>query len=346
MRGLVFEGAGRIVLRDDLPDPVVEDPDDAVVAVEAAGLCGSDLHPYRGHEPARPGVVPGHEVVGIVTAVGDAVRRVRVGDRVVVPFSLSCGICGACRRGLTSRCERSRLLGWGDPDPDGPVLHGGQAEQVRVPLADGSLVAIGDELGAATALLLSDNLPTGWYAARRADVAPGDAVAVVGLGAVGLCAVTAALAQGADRVVAIDPAATRRDAAVALGAEARTPDAVEGLVVDAAIEAAGPPAAQRLAADLVRPGGTVSVIAVQTAPAFAIPPVQAYDRNLTIRAGRAPVRAILDELVPLVAAGDVRVPVAEVVTHPGRPLSEGPELYRGAAAADPGLVKATFDPSR
>ncbi len=345
MRGLTLDGVGEVTYRDDLPDPEVVDPTDVVVRVRRAGLCGSDLHPYLGREATRWGVVPGHEVVGEVVEVGDAVATVAAGDRVIVPFSLSCGVCDACRRGLTARCDHSRLLGWGPPDgPDEATLHGGQAELVRVPLADGSLVAVPDGVDEDAAVLLCDNLPTGWYAAERADIGPGTEVAVVGLGAVGLCAVTAALALGAARVVATDPVADRRARAGTLGAEPATADDLAGARVDAVIEAAGPPAAQRLAAGLVRPGGTLSIVAVQTADRFGFTPVDAYDANLTVRAGRAPVRAVLDRLLPRLAAGEVAIPTDVVVTHPDVTLADGPAAYRRFADREPGLVKVVFRP--
>lgn len=130
MRGLVLAGVGEIEFHDDLPDPTVEDPGDAVVAVHRAGLCGSDLHPWAGREPFLPGVVPGHEAVGEVVAAGAGVEQVSVGDRVVVPFTTSCGACWACDRGLSARCARARLFGWGAPDGT-TLLHGTQAEAVR-----------------------------------------------------------------------------------------------------------------------------------------------------------------------------------------------------------------------
>jgi alcohol dehydrogenase len=344
MEALVFEGPGAIGHRSDLPDPTAAGPGDAVVAVAMAGLCGSDLHPYLGREPARAGVVPGHEVVGEVVAVGADVHRVAPGDRVVVPFSLSCGRCRPCRTGLTSRCDGARLLGWGDPDPSGTVLDGGQASLVRIPMADGSLVPLDDRIDDRTALLLADAMPTGWYAALRGGVGPGSRVAVIGLGAVGLCAVAACLSMGADEVLAIDPVASRRAAAAGLGATTAWPAPVAAGVVDVAIDAAGPAAAQRTAARLVRPGGAVSLIAVQTEAAFGIGPVTAYDRNLTITAGRAPVRSLLDDLMPMVLDGRLAPPVDAVLTHPCVPLSDGPAAYRRFADHEEGLVKLAFTP--
>lgn len=347
MRGLVLAGTRRIELRDDLPEPVVADPGDAVVEVEAAGLCGSDLHPWAGREPAATGVVQGHEAVGRVVEVGPDVTTVAAGDRVVVPFTTSCGTCGPCTDGLSSRCTSSRLFGWGAPgQPAAAALHGGQAERLRIPHADGTLLVVPDDLDPATALLLCDNAPTGWYVARRAEVRPGTRVAVVGCGAVGLCAVAAALDLGAVEVVAIEPEAARRAAAVEVGATtAVAPDEAEDLgTFDAVIEAAGPIDAQALAARLAGIGATIAIAAVQTADRFGVDPVLAYDRNLTVRAGRAPVRSILDELFPRVLDGSVLLPTDAVMTERGVDLVDGPRAYARFAAREDGLVKLAFAP--
>jgi len=347
MHGLIFEHAGSISYRTDLPEPRVEDPGDAIVAVSHSGLCGSDLHPYAGREPARPGVIPGHEAVGEVVAIGPRVATVAVGTRVLVPFTTSCGECPPCRRGLTARCERGRLFGWGDPDDAGsPALQGAQAQYVRVPLADGTLVPIPADLDADTALLLTDNLPTAWEAVRRADPIPDQPLIVVGLGSVGLCAVIAAHAVGASPVIGIDPVAERRARATRLGASV-VADPADADRIDAApavVEAAGTSPAQRTAADLVRPGGTLSIISVQTETSFALSPIEAYDRNLTVRAGRASVRHTLDALLPRVLHDAVSVPAAQIITHRNLPLSAGPDLFERFAARADGLIKASFAP--
>jgi alcohol dehydrogenase len=375
VRGLVLEAVGAVALRHDLPDPVIEAPSDAVVAVHAAGLCGSDLHPYLGREPARLGVVAGHEAVGEVVAVGHDITEVAVGDRVLVPFTTCCGACSTCRRGLTARCLRGQLFGWGDPDrPKAPALHGGQAELLRVPHADATLVPVPDGVDDATAVLLTDNLPTGWEAVARAAPRAGEPLLVVGLGSVGLCAVVAASHAGATPIVAVDPVADRRARAARLGAVAAAPEDAVALVHEAlatggpvtsrttdrpvtprttdrapapllaAVDAAGTLPAQRLAFELLAPGGTLSVIAVPTDQRFAFTPPEAYDRNVTVRAGRASVRATLERLLPRVTSGEVRVPTQVVVTHLDVPLDEGPELYRRFAAREDGLVKAVFRP--
>lgn len=339
MHGLIFEGRHKIRLAD-LADPQVEQPTDAIVDVVLAGLCGSDLHPYEGREACATGIVPGHEAVGIVRAVGDAVSAVFPGDRVIVPFTVSCGTCDRCRGGLSSRCRHSRLFGWGDPSGDPPPLHGAQADRLRVPLADGTLVPVPDQVDDATALLLSDNFPTAWHAVARTDH-QGAPLAIIGLGAVGLCAVAAGRAQGVERIVGIDPVQERRRIAADLGATVLAPDQVED-TFPAVVEAAGPPSAQDLAARIAGIGATVSIIAVQTEPHFAIGPVTAYEKNLTIRAGRAPVRSILDDILADVANRDIEVPTDVVISHPDRPLGDGPELYH--AFADRTIRKATFRP--
>lgn len=349
MRGLVLDAPGAVVLRDDLPEPRIDAPTDAVVAVHAAGLCGSDLHPYAGREAARPGVVQGHELVGEVVATGDDVHNVAVGGRVLAAFTTSCGTCGPCRRGLTARCVHGQLFGWGPPEAaTGPALHGAQAQRVRIPLADSTLMAVAPSFDDATAVLLSDNLPTAWEAVQRTDVRRGEPLVVVGLGSVGLCAVVAARAMGADPVIGIDPVEDRRDRATSLGADALPPEAARSLLgadtVAATVDAAGSDTGQRLAFDLLRPGGTCSVIAVQTSAQFAFSPVEVYDRNVTVRFGRASVRATLDDLVPRLATGEVTAPTAVCVTHADVPLRDGPAMYRRFAAREPGLVKATFCP--
>jgi alcohol dehydrogenase len=351
MRGLVLADVGRITWHDDLPDAVVEAPTDAVVAVRRAGLCGSDLHPWAGRERVRLGVVPGHEAVGEVVAVGSAVTAVEPGARVLVPFTTSCGACRRCRRGLTARCARGQLFGFGPADASGPVLHGAQAALLRVPLADTTLVPVPADVDDVRAVLLADNVPTAWEAAERAGVQPGATVAVVGLGAVGLAAVAAARRQGAAAVVAVDPVADRRDRAAALGATAVHPDDAAAAVAahsedDGAagvVEAAGTEAAQAGAFALLRPGATLSVIAMHTGGRFAFTPVAAYDVNVTVRTGRASVRATLGRALPHLRG--VADEVAEVVaTHPVVPLRDGAATYARFAAREAGFVKAMFVP--
>ncbi|HEX6200953.1 MAG TPA: alcohol dehydrogenase catalytic domain-containing protein, partial [Thermoanaerobaculia bacterium] len=331
MRAVTFHGSGDVRV-ERVPDPGIEAPGDAIVRVEVAGLCGSDLHPYRGREVGLdPGTVMGHEVVGEVVETGAEVTRFRPGDRVVAPFTTSCGACFYCRTGLSSRCERGELLGWVE---GGRGLHGTQAEGVRVPLADTTLVALRPEDPAETAVLAGDVAATGLFAALSGGVSPGQVVAVVGAGPVGLAAVAAARELGAALVFALDGVPERRALAEAFGAEALDPSAGEaverlrqatgGRGADAVLEAVGTPEATRVAFDLARPGAVLASVGVHTEHHLGVPPGELYDKNLTYRAGRCPARSLLPRALALVRSG--RYPFERIVSH-RMPLAEGPRAY-------------------
>lgn len=330
MKALVFESVGRIG-HAMVPDPEIQEPGDVIVRVEAAAVCGSDLHVYRGLEAGLDaGTVMGHEFAGEVVEVGAGVVRFRPGDRVVSPFTTSCGDCFYCRAGLTARCVRGQLFGWVEK---GRGLHGAQAELVRVPLADTTLVLIPEGTPAETALFAGDILATGWFGAESAGAGPGRSVAVVGCGPVGLMAVLAARELGAERVFALDALPERLALAELWGAEpidvrgdaaAAIREATGGRGTDAAVEAVGSPQATRLAFDLVRPGGTIGAVGVHTEPHLAIAPGEVYDKNLTYRAGRAPARAYMERLLPLIRSG--RYDLAALISH-RLPLAEGPRAY-------------------
>lgn len=344
MRALVFDGPGRIEHRSDLPEPQIEHPGDAIIQIDTAGLCGSDLHPYLGNEPARAGVIAGHEAVGTVNLAGNDCEW-RVGDRVIVPFTTNCGSCAACEASLSARCDRGKLFGWGDPDDETTAaLPGLQADRARVPLASSTLVSLPSGVTDEAGVLLADNYPTAWIAVQRTSLVPGDRLIVVGLGAVGLCAVSAALALGAGEVLAIDPIEDRRSVAETLGAKTLSPEDAHGIRAPVVVEAAGSFAAQRTAFDAVSPGGALSVIAVQTSETAAFTPIEAYDKNLSVSYGRAPVRSILGGIIGLLEAGDIEIPAEAIVTHPQQPLRDGPDMYRQFADRAGGLVKATFRP--
>lgn len=329
MRALTYQGPESLTL-DTVPDPTLLHPTDAIVRVDAAGVCGSDLHVYHGRETGLDrGTVMGHELAGVVVEVGSAVTSYRPGDQVTSPFTTSCGDCFYCRTGLTARCERGELFGWVE---DGAGLHGVQAEYARVPLADSTLVAVPEGVAPELALLAGDVLATGFFGAEQAGASPGATVAVVGCGPVGLCAVLAARELGAERVLAVDPVAERRALAERFGAEpvdleAASPavlEATEGRGADAVVEAVGSPAATRTAFDLARPGGTLAAVGVHHEAHLAVSPVEAYDRNLTYRAGRCPARRYSERLLALIAAG--AWPLGELISH-RLPLTEGAEAY-------------------
>jgi threonine dehydrogenase-like Zn-dependent dehydrogenase len=345
MHGVCFRAPGEVAWAA-VPDPRLTQDDDAIVAVEVAGLCGSDLHPYFGRETGLDaGTVLGHEFVGLVLQVGPAVRTVRPGDRVYAPFSTSCGECRTCLSGLTSRCERGQLFGW---ISNGVGLHGGQAERVRVPLADGTLKRVPEGLSPEAALLLGDNFSTACYCADLADIRPEGVTVVIGAGPVGLLGILAARRHGAATIVAIDPVPERRARATALGARAFEPgpEAVEAIYTlgggrgaDSVMEFVGLPAAQRLAWQVLRPGGVMAVIGCHSS-GFAFTPSEAYDKNLTYRTGRCPARHYMDQLTEQVMR---ELPnITQVVTHRFAP-SDCVRAYDIFANQREGCLKAVFD---
>jgi threonine dehydrogenase-like Zn-dependent dehydrogenase len=350
MHAVCFRSPG-VVAWKEVPDPRIEHPGDAVVAVDVAGLCGSDLHPYFGRERGLdPGTVMGHEFVGRVLDVGPEVRSVRPGDRVFAPFSTSCGQCVPCVSGLTSRCDRGQLFGW---ISGGAGLHGGQAERVRVPLADGTLKRVPDGLSAEAALLLGDNFSTACYCADMAEIRPEGLTVVIGCGSVGLLGILAARMQGARTIVAVDPVPERRTRAEALGATALAPGPDVARTVaalgaacgsgggaDSVMEFVGLPAAQRLAWEVLRPGGVMAVIGCHSA-GFAFSPSDAYDKNLTYRTGRCPARRYMEQLTAQVVR---EMPhITQVITHRFEP-ADCVHAYDLFAHQRDGCIKAVLTP--
>lgn len=347
MRALTFQAPGRVTC-ERVAEPHLEAPGDALVRVELAAICGSDLHPYLGRETGLDrGTVLGHEAVGEVVEVGLEVVGFVPGDRVFVPFTTSCGRCFYCRRGLTSRCPEGQLFGWLE---GGRGLGGTQAELLRVPLASSTLVAVPPGVGPELALLAGDNLATGLWCAHRADLEPGDSAAVVGCGAVGLMAVAAAVERGV-AVLALDRVPERLALAELFGARpvdlggagaaSVVAEATRGRGVDAVLEAVGSAEATRLAVDLVRPGGTVSAVGVHTEAAFPFAPGEAYDKNLTYRLGRCPARAWTGRALEL--ARRTEAPLERVFSH-SLPLAEGPRGYELAARRLDGCIKVLLVP--
>ncbi|HWV37372.1 MAG TPA: zinc-dependent alcohol dehydrogenase [Vulgatibacter sp.] len=260
MKAVVFHGVGDIRL-EDVPEPKIEAPTDAIVRITASAICGTDLHMVRGTLPGMaPGTILGHEGVGVVEELGPDVRNLSVGDRVIIPSTISCGNCSYCRAGYTSQCDVVNPNGpqagtayYGGPQKSGP-FHGLQAEKARVPFANVNLVRIPDGMDDDEALLLSDIFPTSWMAAELAEIGDGDTVAVFGCGPVGQLAIASAKLMGAGRVFAVDCLPDRLDRARAQGAEVvdfSKEDPVEqirrltgGIGVDRAIDAVGVDAMQ------------------------------------------------------------------------------------------------------
>lgn len=334
---------------ESVPDPVMVAPTDALVLVSAAGVCGSDLHPYFGRERGiEPGTVMGHEFVGEVVEIGPEVSDLRLGDRVVAPFTTNCGACYYCTIGLTSRCAHGQLFGWIE---DGVGLHGGQAELVRVPFADATLVRVPDGLDDAVALLAGDILSTAAYGADLADVTAGDLVVVVGCGPVGLLAIRTALERGAREVIAIDNVPSRLALAERFGATpanfeegdllALVHERSAGRGADAAIEAVGSPEATRTAADLLRFGGRLAALGVHTEEHLALSPGEIYDRNLRYAGGRCPARHYLPASLELGARDEALL--GALISH-RLPLSEGVAAYRSFGAREEGWAKVVLLP--
>jgi 2-desacetyl-2-hydroxyethyl bacteriochlorophyllide A dehydrogenase len=346
IRALTFHGKGDIRC-ESRPDPSPPDAYGAVLRVERAAICGSDLHLYHGDLPVTPGFAVGHEFVGELVEVGSAVRDFRSGDRVICSGVIGCGLCAPCRAGHVARCARRQQRVFGMS----AELPGGQAEAVAVPVADAALRKIPEGVSVEQAVLLTDILPTAFFGVRNAELRAGQSVAVIGLGPVGQLAVECARLCGAARIYAVDRIPERLAAAEELGAIPVHADrALEetlagtaGLGPDAVIEAVGADASIQLALQLVRPAGVVSVVGVNVRLDFPFPMALALMKNLTFRIGVCPIPELWDELVPLVQAGRLRP--ERVFTH-RLPLSDGAEAYRIFDQKREGVLKVLLDPSR
>jgi hypothetical protein len=330
MRATVMFGAGDVRI-EDVPDARLAERTDALVRVARASICGSDLWPYKTMEHDDTGRRMGHEAIGVVEAVGADVRTMNVGDLVVMPFAYSDGTCVFCHEGLRTSCVHGGFFGAGEVD-------GAQAEAIRVPLADGTLVVLpvgADDALIPSLLTLSDVLGTGHHAAVAAKVGPGKTVAVVGDGAVGLCGVIAARRLGAGQIIILGRHPDRIALAKELGAtdvvSERGEDAIErvreltdGYGVHSVLECVGLEQSELTAIEITRPGGAVGRVGVpqdETIPASR----PAFYNNISVSGGPAPVRAYIEELLPDVLEGTI---------EPGRvfdrvvSLGEVPDGYR------------------
>jgi alcohol dehydrogenase len=317
MRALVYHGPGSKSWQE-VPEPVIQDDTDAVVQVDAVTICGTDLHILKGDVPAvTDGRILGHEAVGTVTEVGAGVKNVRPGDRVLVSCISACGRCRYCRIGMYGQCRGGG--GW----ILGHVINGTQAEYVRVPFADNSTFPLPAGVSDEEILMLADILPTGYeVGVLNGAVRPGDTVAVVGSGPIGLAAMLGARLHSPSHVVAIDLAASRLDAAKQFGADitvnnavedavARVMELTEGLGADVAIEAVGVPDTFELCTRLVRPGGHVANVGVHGKPA-TLHLEDLWIKNVTITTGLVDTYST-PTLLRLVAARQVES--ARFITH-------------------------------
>src|SRR5919201_296584 len=315
---------------DDVPEPSLTQPGDAIVRVKETAICGADLFPYHGMTPGfEAGTVLGHEFVGVVEAVGEGVTTVAPGQRVVNTSMVSDGTCPHCRAGRVTQCESRALFGYSGVYPR---LEGGQAELVRVPHANRSLFAIPEEVSDDDAVFVADILPTGYAGVRRGGVALGDVVVVLGAGPVGLMAVLSARGT-AREVIAVDGVAERRELASQLGAHSVTPDdaraavasAPAGIGADVVIEAAGALPALDASLQLVRPQGTVSVIGAHFEPDYPLNNLLMFEKEITLRFSIGDPTRDRERLLATIAAGAMKP--SEVITH-RLALTEAPDAYR------------------
>ncbi|MFD4955616.1 zinc-dependent alcohol dehydrogenase family protein [Streptomyces sp. NPDC058451] len=321
MRGAVLYAPGDVRF-EERADPGIENPTDAVIRTVATCVCGSDLWDYRGINPVEQPAPFGHEYVGIVEEVGGDVKNVEVGQFVVGSFFASDNTCPNCRNGYQTNCLHREFVGAG----------GCQAERIRIPLADGTLVAtpeVPDQTYVPSLLACSDVMGTGWYAAKAAEVGPGDTVAVVGDGAVGLCAVIAARELGAERIIAMSRHEPRQRLAREFGATdvvaergeegmARIKEMTGRIGADRVLECVGNEQSMQQALNSTRPGGNVGFVGVPHG--VSLDGAQLFYSQVGVRGGPAPVRAYLPDLIDRVLTGridpgkvfDLKLPLSEV----------------------------------
>ncbi|MEE6295617.1 glutathione-independent formaldehyde dehydrogenase [Georgenia wangjunii] len=377
MKAVVFKGPFDLAV-EEVPTPTIEEPLDAIIRITTANICGSDLHPYEGRAELDAGMVLGHENMGIVEEVGSGVNRIKVGDRVSVPFNLACGTCRNCNHGFTSACLRANPsgqpgAGYGYPAM-GPYW-GGQAEYLRVPWADFNLLTLpeGTE-NEADFTMLSDIFPTGYHGAELAKVGPGKTVAVFGAGPVGLMAAYSAMLRGAARVFVVDKEPDRLRLAEEIGATAvdfskADPaevimDATQGFGVDCGIEAVGYQAHDPSGEEhpemvldnlvaVVRATGHIGVVGVYMPedPGAATEQAkegriafdygQAFTKGISIAGGQCPVKAYNRELRDLIIAG--RAKPSFIVSHE-LDLDSAVEAYDRFDKREDGWTKVLLHP--
>ncbi|MGH2740753.1 MAG: alcohol dehydrogenase catalytic domain-containing protein [Actinomycetota bacterium] len=328
MKALVYEDIEKVRI-DDLPEPTIEEPTDAIVKITSAAICGSDLHFYHGKAPLLPGDRLGHEGMGIVEEVGAEVKNVSKGDRVVIAFDIVDGVCWFCRRGQTSLCQNFRNLGTGII---GGNLGGTHAEYLTVPSADHNLLKVPDDVEEERVLFLGDILTTGFYGAAIAGIEAGDTVAVIGAGPVGYFAAQAVKLHDPGQLLVLDMQADRLELAEKIGAtpinvaEKNASSAVseltDGRGADIVIEAVGAVPAFESAQDVVRSGGRIAVIGMYVTETTEIQLGVAWTRMLSyVFGGICPVHAWWDEALKAVLDG--KIDPMPLVSHT-MPLDEAP----------------------
>ncbi len=332
MKAITFQGIKSVQL-SEVPEPQIISKKDAVVKVERAAICGSDMHVYHGRETGTDiGTIMGHEFTGTVVDVGEEVFNFKIGDRVLSPFTVNCGECYFCEAGLTARCVKSQLYGWRE---NGSGLHGVHAEYVRVPMADATLVHLPDDFSWEQGNLLADIASTGYFGAELAELKSEDTCVVVGCGPVGIMAIKVAKYFGCKKIYAVDGIDFRLEFARQNGTvpvnylKENTVEKIleltNGIGVDSVIEAVGSKASMKTAFDILRPGGVLASVGVQAFDQLPFSPPDMYDKNVILKAGRCSSRFYAEKLIPLVQNGDLQL--TDVITHTFD-LNDGVEAYR------------------
>ena len=331
MRAVVYEDVGKVRV-DDVDEPKIEEPSDAIVRITTAAICGSDLHWYHGKAPMAPGEQLGHEGVGVVDQVGDEVKGFKEGDRVVLAFNVVCGDCWFCKHGQTSLCENFRNLGAGMA---GDSPGGTQAELVRIPGADVNLLKIPEGMDDERAVFVGDILTTAFYGAEIAGIQPGDTVAVIGAGPVGFLTAQAARRHDPKEVLVLDMQEDRLQLAEKVGAvpinvgernaQMAVADRTEGRGADVVIEAVGAVPAFESALEVVRSGGTVCVIGMYVTESTEIQLGMAWFRMLKfVFGGICPIHVWWEKAMEAVADG--KIDPLPIISHT-LPLEEAPKGY-------------------
>jgi threonine dehydrogenase-like Zn-dependent dehydrogenase len=379
MKAVVWHGKEDVRV-DDVPDPRIEEPTDAIIRITSTAICGSDLHLYSKLTAAmQEGDVIGHEPMGVVEEVGSGVDSLQPGDRVVVPFNIACGACFMCERGLQSQCETTQNRRWGKGASLLGYTHlyggvaGGQAEYLRVPYSGYGPIKVPDGPPDERFLFLSDVLPTAWQAVEYAEVRPGATVGVWGLGPIGQMCARIAFHKGVERVIGVDKVPERLamahrhgvetiDAEVAGDVVELVRELTDGRGVDSAIDAVGMEAdgsaveallqatrvqldrfhALRVAHDAVRRGGVLSISGVYAGYMHMFNIGDLFDRQITVRMGQANVRRWVDDILPLLTDGDP-LGTDDLATH-RLPLAEAPQAYETFQKKQDGAIKIVLAP--
>jgi threonine dehydrogenase-like Zn-dependent dehydrogenase len=377
MKAVVYHGLGDVRL-DDVPEPKIEQPSDAIVRTTASAICGTDLHFVRGSFPGmEAGQIIGHEAVGIVEEAGKDCRNLRPGDRVVVGSTIGCGTCSYCRASYYSKCDNANPVNpqntafFGGPKEAGGI-RGLQAEYARIPFASVGAVKLPDGVSDDDAIVLSDIFPTAYFAADMASIKPGHLVVVLGCGPVGQLAIASAKLFDAGRIIAVDCVESRLQMAAAQGAETvnfQNEDPVEairsltrGIGADCAIDAVGidaygtdgppkdgfekgnkPSQALEWAVEIVAKAGHISLIGVYPPTLTTFPIGKAFGKNLTIRMGDCPHRRYLPKLVRLTADGTIS-PSKLITQQQG--MADAISAYRSISNHEPGWLKVELLPGQ